>query len=255
MQTESAWQIKQEQFEGPIEVLLELIEKRKLFVNDISLAAVTDDFISYIQTKGMHPDLVAHFLSVAATLILIKAKSLLPTIELTSEESASVSDLERRLALYQLISEVAVILTKEYGKKISFGGIERQGGPVFAPSGTLGPAQLLTLAHSTLNTVPPPPSKAPEARVYKTISLSEVLSTLSDRIQHALTTSFNAIAVLSPDADPKSQKVYRVVSFLGMLELVRRGFIQAEQEKLFADITLQKQAVEPTLENADLSYE
>lgn len=69
--------IKQESFEGPIEVLLELIEKRKIFVNDISLAIVTDDFISYIQEKGMQPEHVSAFLSVAATLLLIKARSLL----------------------------------------------------------------------------------------------------------------------------------------------------------------------------------
>jgi segregation and condensation protein A len=236
------FQIKHEQFEGPIEILLELIEKRKLFVNDVSLASVTDDFISYIQTKGMHPETVANFLAVAATLILIKARSLLPNLELTIDEKESIIDLERRVALYQVINDISNQLIKAYGKRISYEGVSRMNMNVFAPDEHLSVGVLPTLIDEIIGRVPPPQPKVPVARVYKTISITEVLETLTERIERALESlSFNDIRVQSPDADERSQKVYTIVSFLGMLELVRCGLVAAEQESLFEDITLQKQ--------------
>lgn len=250
--TSLQFQVKHEQFEGPVEVLLELIEKRKVFVNDISLASVTDDFIAYIQEKGMQPEHVASFLSVAATLLLIKARSLLPNLELTTEESASISDLERRVALYQIISEASKWLVQAYGKKISFEGISRMSGVVFAPDYDLTADMLAPLIQGALVRVPPPAPKKPEARVYKTISIREVLDTLHDRIQKAISVNFNDIVVHSPDADDKSKKVYVIVSFLGMLELVRRGFVAAEQEGAFDTITLNAQA---EIKESDTSYE
>jgi segregation and condensation protein A len=240
METETIFKVKQEVFEGPVEVLLELIEKRKLFVNDVSLASVTDDFIQYMQSVGMQPGETAHFLAVAATLILIKARSLLPNLELTPEENESITDLERRVALYQVISHVSIDLIKQYGKKVSFEGVRRLTGTVFAPDEKLTLDQLPTLIQEILGRVPPPVPKKPETRIHKTISIAEVLSTLQERIERALSTSFNAIRVMSPDMDERSQRVYTIVSFLGMLELVRRGIVAAEQSVLFEDISLSK---------------
>ncbi len=257
METDTTFKIKQEIFEGPVEVLLELIEKRKLFVNDVSLAAVTDDFITYMQTAGMQPGEVANFLAVAATLILIKARSLLPNLELTPEETESITDLERRVALYQIVGQVAGELTKQYGKKVSFEGVRRLSGVVFAPDEKLLLDQLPGLVLDMVGRVPPPAPKKPEARVYKTISISEVLNTLQERIERAMTTSFNAIRVMSPDQDDHSVKVYTIVSFLGMLELVRRGLIAAEQNNLFEDISLQKNVDAQPIDtsSAEASYE
>ena len=236
------FQVKQESYEGPLEVLLELIEKRKLFVGDISLASVTDDFISYIQGRGMHADIVANFLSVAATLILIKARSLLPTLQLTDEESESITDLERRVALYQIISHISGDLIKKYGKSISFEGVPRQGGPVFAPDASLPVEVLPKLIDDIIGRIPPKALAKPEARVSVTISITEVLTTLQERIERMLSGgTFNDVMVNAPDGDTKSQKVYTIVSFLGMLELVRRGLILAEQEIQFETISLQKQ--------------
>jgi segregation and condensation protein A len=244
METETAqFHIKHESYEGPIEVLLELIEKRKFFVNDISLASVTDDFIAYIQNKGMHPEHVASFLSVAATLLLIKARSLLPNIELTEEESESITDLERRLALLAVISEASKWLASKYGKKISFEGAPRMSGVVFAPDPSLTVDMLAVLVDGAIVRVPPPAPKKPETRVFKTISIAEVLDTLHERIQRAMSSvNFNDIIVHAPEGDEREKKVYVIVSFLGMLELVRRGFVSAEQEEGFENITLSAQA-------------
>ncbi len=247
METETIFKVKQEVFEGPVEVLLELIEKRKLFVNDVSLAAVTDDFIQYMQSVGMQAGETANFLAVAATLILIKARSLLPNLELSPEETESITDLERRVALYQIISHVSLDLIKQYNKKVSFEGVRRLSGVVFAPDEKLTLDQLPELIADMQRRVPPPVAKKPEACVFKTISMSEILNTLQERIERAMSTSFNAIRVASPDIDDHSQKVYTIVSFLGMLELVRRGLIAAEQSELFEDITLQKNNTTETI--------
>lgn len=240
MDTDTIFKVKQDVFEGPVEVLLEMIEKRKLFVNDVSLAAVTDDFVHYMQSVGMQPGETANFLAVAATLILIKARSLLPNLELTTEETESITDLERRVALYQVISTISGELIKSYGKKVSFEGVRRLSGVVFAPDEKLTVEQLPHLIQEIIGRVPPPAPKKVETRIYKTISITEVLSTLQERMERAMSTSFNAIRILSPDGDERSAKVYTIVSFLGMLELVRRGLIAAEQTALFEDITLQK---------------
>ena len=103
------YKIKTEVFEGPLELLLDLVEKRKLFINEISLAQVADDYIAHLkQFEKMPVDFVSNFLIVASTLILIKSKSLLPTLSLTEEETHDIDELERRLKEYQKIRELSV---------------------------------------------------------------------------------------------------------------------------------------------------
>src|ERR1700722_4197493 len=85
-------------YEGPLELLLDLIEKRKLLVNDISLAAVTEEYVSHVRAQTTFPvEAVANFIQIAATLILIKSKSLIPNLSLTEEEQTDINDLEERL--------------------------------------------------------------------------------------------------------------------------------------------------------------
>jgi hypothetical protein len=92
---DSEFQVKTHIFEGPLDTLLSLIEKRKLFINDISLAQVADDYISYVKSLNDFPIAdSAHFILIASTLVLIKSKSLLPTLTLSEEEESSIEDLE-----------------------------------------------------------------------------------------------------------------------------------------------------------------
>ena len=101
--------VKTSVYEGPLEVLLELIEKRKLLINDISLASVTDEYIARVNTMPHLPvGETAEFISLAATLLLIKSRSLLPNLQLSEEESRDIKELEYRLALYQLIKEASL---------------------------------------------------------------------------------------------------------------------------------------------------
>ena len=98
---DNEYQVKTHIFEGPLDTLLSLIEKRKLFINDISLSKVADDYIAYIKSLENFPIAdSAHFILIASTLVLIKSKSLLPNLTLSEEEEHSIEDLEARLREY-----------------------------------------------------------------------------------------------------------------------------------------------------------
>ena len=105
--------IKTDSYEGPFEVLLDLIEARKLLVNDLALANITEDFIQHVRAQATFPvEETAHFIHIAATLLLIKSKSLIPDLALTDEESADVEDLKRRLEAYEKVREAARELSR-----------------------------------------------------------------------------------------------------------------------------------------------
>src|SRR3990167_109494 len=125
---ESTYTVKTRVFEGPLDLLLELVTKRKLFVNDVSLAEVTDDFIRYIEDPELqqaeygagHLGVMAEFILIASTLMLIKSRSLLPMLQLTEDEEVAIHDLEDRLALYARIKELSAQLKPLFGRQIIF---------------------------------------------------------------------------------------------------------------------------------------
>lgn len=236
----TGFKIKHEKFEGPLELLLELVEKRKLFVGDISLAAVTDDYLSYVSEHAIPAEQVAGFVAVAATLILIKTRSLLPTLTLSEEEETSIDELERRLAAYRLIKSLAPKLMDGYGRKVLYLAGVKASVRVFAPDPNLKIATFPEIMREIFGRLPKEAPPAPERVVYKTISLAEIISTISDRILSAVHTTFSRIAVASPEGNHKSQKVYTIVSFLGMLELSRRGLIAVDQGALFEEIHIER---------------
>ena len=117
---ENTYKVKTGSFEGPLELLLSLIEERKLFVNEISLAEVTNDYIAHIRSfsdmeNGKRIADVSYFILIASTLILIKSKSLLPSLSLNEEEEANITDLEQRLRLYQIIKTASIDIKSNFG--------------------------------------------------------------------------------------------------------------------------------------------
>ena len=223
------------EFEGPIDLLLQLIEKKKLHVSEVSLATVTENFIEHIQ----HPETaiskahMADFIYVASTLMLIKSIALLPTIEITPEEKASIEELEKRLAEFKKIKELSVHLGERFGKQILFSPERRSNTkPVFAPTAEITTVNLLQtvkdiLARINIKEV------VPQVIVKKVISLSEVMSSLTTRMQSALKMSFKQFV------GSTEEKVTVIVSFLGMLELVKQGIIDVTQERHFDDISME----------------
>ena len=103
-----AYHIRQEKFEGPLELLLDLIEKEKIAISEISLARVAEEYLAYVRTlSAPDPEELAGFLVVAVQLILIKSRSLLPGLAVPAEEEQSIAELEERLRVLQRLREAA----------------------------------------------------------------------------------------------------------------------------------------------------
>ena len=114
----SNFSIKTTVFEGPLELLLDLVERRKLLINDISLSEVTDEYIRQVSImQELSLPNTAQFIALAATLLLVKSKSLLPILDLSDEEEHSIEELEERLRLYQVIRDAALPLQASFGQK------------------------------------------------------------------------------------------------------------------------------------------
>src|ERR1035437_7732208 len=111
--------IKTDSYEGPFEVVLDLIEARKMLVNDLALANITEDFIQHVRAQATFPvEETANFIQIAATLLLIKSKSLIPDLSLTEEETADIDDLKRRLEAYEKVREATRELSRIFGKSV-----------------------------------------------------------------------------------------------------------------------------------------
>src|SRR3972149_11050368 len=115
----TGFSIKTDSYEGPFEVLLDLIEARKLLVNELALANITEDFIAHVRAQETFPmEETANFIQIAATLLLIKSKSLIPDLALSEDENADVEDLQRRLLAYEKVREAARELSRIFGKLV-----------------------------------------------------------------------------------------------------------------------------------------
>lgn len=238
METES-YTIKTAGFEGPFGLLLDLVEKRKLFINDLSLAAVTEDYLNYMsKLGGLNPAEISSFVLVASTLILIKSKSLLPNLDLTDEEKGDIKNLEERLRLYELFTKLSLNIKKDFGKKIIFAPLERRNQVlVFLPDEQISQNSMMVFARNVLGSMPKK-IILPEAEVKKVISIEEMLDKLVSRIKSTIKMSFREFA--GQGRGGKEEKVIMIVGFLAMLELVRQGIIHVAQEGDFGEIIIMK---------------
>lgn len=228
------YQIKLEKFEGPLAALLELIEKRKLSINEVSLADVTDQYINYLKALENFPLVeVSNFVAIASTLILIKSASLIPSFQLSEEEVGDIKDLERRLKIYAQIRNFALALGQSFGKNIMFGREAFLG----FNFGFLEPKDVtIEKLYSVLKQIVanlPIKEILPEAVVKKTVSLEKKISEIISRIHQQIEVSF-------ANVNSKSEKIEIIISFLAVLELIKRGFIMVEQSQIFDNIRIKK---------------
>lgn len=231
--------VKQERFEGPLELLLDLIEKRRLFVSDVSLAQVADDYIAYVRNLADFPVAdSAHFVLVASTLLLIKSKSLLPTLNLTVEEQANVQDLEHRLKMLEKVREASVGVKALFGARFLFSRSERALAPTFSPDADMTADNLFAAVGRVLAHLPKK-EFLPKVLVDKVMSLEDMIGSLTERINSSLKMSFRDFS----GSVGKAERVHVIVSFLAMLELVKQGVIQVSQERHFDDIQMQTESL------------
>lgn len=234
-------------FEGPIELLLRFVEQRKLPINDISLAQVADEYIAHLQSlPKMEYGMATHFISIATTLLIVKAKSLLPTLELAEEEERGIEDLERQLKWYQIFRDAGKLLADTAGKHRMYARpfkLKRE--IIFTPDPT---TMTLENMEGILNDLLGGLKKIqketlPEARIRIVVHIEDVMSSLRTRLATAVSVSFREMTKNLVPGDAISYETHKsstIVSFLAVLELARHGMIAILQDEVYGDMTLTK---------------
>ena len=230
----AAFTIKQEKFEGPLDLLLTLIERRQLHISDVALGKVADDFLGYARDFEEFPIAEsAQFAYVASTLLLIKSRALLPNLSLTAEEEESIEDMEKRLKLLQRFRELGKRLGRRYAVSPLFLPLPRETTPVFAPPKALSAAKILEAVRSVIAALPRA-AELPKTVVQKVVSLERMIDDLKNRITRALRMSFGEFAETH-----RKERVNVIVGFLAMLELIKEGLIIASQERVHGPIMME----------------
>jgi segregation and condensation protein A len=242
MAANAALTVKTPVYEGPLDLLLDLIEKRKLLINDISLATVAEEYIGKVNSMEELPvGETADFVALAATLLLIKSRSLLPTLELSQDEERDIKELQYRLEVYKIIKESGRSLSRAFSGAMLYEGAWREPESLFLPDESATLASLRAAANTLIEGFPQNLS-LPKVEVKKTITLEAMIENLSHRVTSAMRLSFKEFA-------GRKEKTEVIVGFLALLELVKQGIIKASQQKEFGDIVLESDSVStPTYE-------
>lgn len=229
------YRIKTQQYEGPFNVLLEMIEKQKLDITKFSLAKIADDYLDYVErSDGIDLANLSEFLYVASQLILVKSKALLPFFELDKEEQEEIGDLEERLKAYQKFKRVSesLVLMAGSGQKYLSKSEENFSYSFFSPP-TLDKKDLKEIFCSVLDQIPTKEGLAREI-VMEVVSLEEKISQLRNSLQDRIKVAFEETIKNSKD------KIDIIVTFLAMLEMIKQKMIIVRQDKLFDSILMEK---------------
>jgi segregation and condensation protein A len=223
-------------FEGPLDLLLQLIEHSELDITAVSLAMVTDQYLEYIhQMKDIEAEEISAFLVIAAKLVQIKSESLLPrptTIEI-DQESEGLS-LIQQLQIYKQFKEISIWLQdreikglRSYLRIAPLPKIEGR-----LDISDLAISDLVDAAEEILN-------KEQEKQGLDTIikaprvTIREKIALIASRLSMGKISSFNEVIKSS------NSKLEIVVTFLALLELIKRFHVIAYQETLFTDIQIE----------------
>ena len=230
--------IKLEKFEGPLSLLLQLIEKEEMDVTQVSLANVADQYVAYIrEAKNIIPEEMADFLVVAARLLLIKSKALLPY--LYPEEEEDIQDFENQLKMYQEFLEAARKIEKILGKKKFMFAREFNRKAALSQINSFSPpknikAKDIKNVFSDLLFRLQPEEKLEEETLDHKINIEDKIIFIQNSLLDRIKMSFDNII-----AEAKN-KTEIVVSFLAILELMRQREIMLKQDGLFEEILIEK---------------
>jgi segregation and condensation protein A len=229
-------QLKVKNFEGPLDLLLNLIEARQLDITTIAIAEVTEAFLSYLkQLEKIDPTSLADYLQIAAKLLVIKSKAILPTLEIAEEEEDAGFDLEGRLLLYKQFKEVAKYLkTLDNKREQSFTrSITFEQRISFFPDPNISTKELHSGILKILNSLKELDS-LPKAKLKEAISIQEKIDSLRNQLSDSIETK------LSDLLKTAKNKGEIIITFLALLELIKQKIFVADQEALFADVVIKK---------------
>jgi segregation and condensation protein A len=227
-------------FEGPLDLLLSLLDEHQLDITEVSLLAVTEQYLSYLrEAEQLDLDAFADFIAIGARLLLMKSRALLPrdpdAEPLAPEDEADPAALVAALQEYRRFRQAAEHLR----------GIEEEGRTTFrrgAPPPDLPPStgldgttlsSLMDILREVLERVPtekPRPRGVPR----ESIRLADRVQALVDLLDREGHTSFRQLI------SHAQSRVAVIVEFLAVLELVKARYLEAQQSDAFGDIELVK---------------
>jgi len=233
-----AYELKLDQFSGPLDKLLELIEARRMEITEISLADVTDDFMRYLRSlsdSGVDMRLMADFISVASRLILIKSKVLLPELALTAEEETGIRELESRLRVYQQLKPAMHLIAKLWrapNKEFSRQYLLIKGSSVFYPGNNLTAPAVLEAMRKLFKVFES--LELEEKTIKETIvTVEEKIEEIVKRIRKEGETKFKSLAW-------RKSRSEIIAIFLAILHLAHEQLVFLEQSQHFSDIIIKK---------------
>ncbi len=229
------YKIELEQFSGPLDLLLQLIEGQKLDISSVAMAEVTDQYLSYLDA---HPDIsttdLADFLVIATKLLVIKSRTLLPQVE--EDEDDMAGDLELQLKMYkeyldaskkieQIISEKHFCFTRE---RVAYNFVPSFSSPENVSVDDLREAylEIIKRVDYVVN--------LPQRVMEKVVSLSEMVSHIRGKLTEFQKTDFRSIVAT---ATCKSDVV---VCFMALLELIKSGEAMVNQSSIFDEIKIER---------------
>lgn len=234
-------EVKLEKFEGPLTLLLQLIEKEEMDITRISLGTLADQYIEFVKKEeNIDPDLAADFLVIATKLLFLKSKTLLPY--LSPEEEEEAEDLEQQLKMFKEFVDASQkikekIKNKEFMYTSQLGKKERMellaGEDHFSPPQNLQQEDMKNimweLAEKSRSQLTP---ALEEEEVEYKVNIEEKIKDIQNKMMKKIKCSFHKIV------EGGGSKTEMIVSFLAMLELAKQKSIHIEQEEAFADIII-----------------
>jgi segregation and condensation protein A len=229
-------------FEGPFDLLLQLISRHRLDITEVALSQVTDEFIAHVKAAGRAWDLdrTSQFVVVAATLLDLKAARLLPSGEVEDPDDLALLEardlLFARLLQYRAFKQVAgylgTTLEQQARRHPRDVGLETRFARLLPEvTLTLTPDRFAALAAKAL--APKQAEVVPLAHLHApAVSVREQARLVVDRLRRARAMSFRALTADSPD------RVTTVARFLALLELFREGAVAFEQITALGELTV-----------------
>ncbi len=229
-------QVNITQFNGPLDLLLQLIEQQQMDITKVSIAAVTEQFLQHIKTlEKVDPTSLADYLSIAAKLLVIKSKAILPTLQLDKEEEEIAIDLEQKLLLYRKFKEAAkYIKGLDNKRKQSFtreASFEEKIN--FYPDPEVTTDRLRDSILVILNSLEEI-NNLPKATVKEAISIQDKIASLQDLLTEKIQTKMSDLIANAKD------KTEVIVTFLALLELIKQRILIVDQEQIFSEIIIKK---------------
>jgi segregation and condensation protein A len=221
-------------FEGPLHLLLHLIERDDLDITAVSLVAVTDQYLGAIRNaNGFEPQALAEFVSIGAKLIYLKSRALLPRIDEGPEAAAEEDDVGRELVdllqEYKRFSQVTNLLQarQEAGLRLY---TRTAPAPALPPEPGLDGVTMDALYTMMLEVLARLPAE-PKAVIRRdTVTLTMQINSFRERLRRSGKFSFRKVIASC------GSRVEVIVSFLAILELLKSGECEARQSNTWGDI-------------------